>query len=274
VPVNIGANWYVPTSYDHALNLEDQKEPPVWKSHVWRAVGDIIFDSNKNQQTCTVAGLSGRDEPGWPPDKDAIVQEYVDVAGVVGATWKTTLVDAALTVTQAPHRFDFNIPKYPTYWKDETIACLKPPTGNTDAEKTLFGCGSQWEQFQSTNMVYGSWIYSVSINRLGEPVNAEGSSLPKSGQVAVTIGCIRNGAFVAFGTYQTGQSVQVLWPIFTSDALVYQCEERVDVQVLAIAWAVSIWIPTTGEPYNNMSVNAPICAAHYNDTEALLNLIP
>ena len=35
--------------------------------------------------------------------------------------------------------------------------------------------------------------------------------------------------------FYTGQTYQVLWPVFTSDALVYQCSERIDVQAVAIA---------------------------------------
>jgi hypothetical protein len=151
------------------------------------------------------------------------------------------------------------LPPYPAYWSSETVARLKPPTGNTDTERTVFGTGSQWLQFQTSNAMVGCWIYSVALNRLGTPGAV---SLPQSGQVAVTIGCMRNGAFVAFGTYNTGQKIQVLWPIFTSDALVYQCSERVDVQALAIQDVDSGW-----------GVTHPLCAAHILDTIALLDLI-
>jgi len=70
---------------------------------------------------------------------------------------------------------------------------------------------------------------------------------------------MRNGSFVAFGTYNTGQKINVLWPIFTSDALVYQCSERVDVQALAIQNVSQAW-----------DVSHPLCAAHINDTIALM----
>jgi hypothetical protein len=104
-------------------------------------------------------------------------------------------------------------------------------------------------------MAYGWWIYSVSINRIVE--NAP--------SIAVTIGCTRNGVFTAFGTYATGQTVKVLWPVFTSDALVYQASERVDIQALAIASGNSV---ATGA-----TVVSPVCAANFTDTMALLGLV-
>ena len=149
-----------------------------------------------------------------------------------------------------------------------------PPKTSSSSELTVWGAGNQWFNntwftghtelgWQQGNLALGWWIYSIAINRLGTAANV---SLPQSSAVAVTIGCIRNGAFVAFRTYNTGQKINVLWPIFTSDALVYQCSERVDVQAVAIASGgagVSI----------GAGVGYPICAAYYNDTVALLNQI-
>lgn len=114
--------------------------------------------------------------------------------------------------------------------------------------------------WQQDNTAYGGWIYSVSINRMSSA----------SGSVAVTIGCLRNGVFVAFGMDQSGTTNQVLRPIFTSDALVYQCSERVDIQALAIASGESMAVPSA-----NTSVSAikSVCAAFVTDIEALLNLI-
>ena len=152
-------------------------------------------------------------------------------------------------------------------------------------------------------MAYGWWVYSVSLNRMNYVIKtppssgpggttlgtgdtgATGASAgdsgasdagaggtagtpgPGGGEVSVTIGCMRSGSFVAFGTYLTGQTVRVLWPIFTSDALVYQCSERVDIQALAIA--AGGFSVSTGA-----TITTPaLVAAFVNDTAQLLNLI-
>ena len=165
------------------------------------------------------------------------------------------------------------MPKYPVYWFNETNPAFKPPVGGSESTLTIWGAGNQWQRnnyyntydagWQQDNLALGWWIYSIAINRFG---TAASVSLPKSSQVSVTVGCIRNGSFVAFGTYNTGQKINVLWPIFTSDALVYQCSERVDVQAVAIAAGGSGVSIGAGVGY-------PVCAAYYNDTVALLNQI-
>jgi hypothetical protein len=104
-------------------------------------------------------------------------------------------------------------------------------------------------------MAHGWWIYRVSINRVASV----------TGSVPVTLGCLRGGSFTAFGTFATGQTLPVLWPVFTSDALVYQCAERVDVQALAIAAGNAVACGPTASP--------PMCAAFVSDIAALLDLI-
>jgi hypothetical protein len=138
------------------------------------------------------------------------------------------------------------------------------------------------------NLARGWWIYSVSLNRIQKfPANISGAGTIGAGEggigagngsvgaggggnytpVQVTIGCIRNGSFVAFGSYVTGQTVRVLWPIFTSDALVYQCTERVDVQ------AVAIGIGSTGVAIGLGGVSQPIACAYFTDTVNLLQFV-
>lgn len=155
-------------------------------------------------------------------------------------------------------------------------------------------------------MAYGWWIYSVSINRCMNPVKVRGpvsaaefgagdtgspgagdagqsgagaggpGTGPNAGpvedtsEIACTIGCMRTiggvNTFVAFQTFQTGATYQVLWPVFTSDALVYQCAERLDIQAVAIASGGSVSVGATiSEP--------SLVAAFVSDTIALLNLI-
>jgi hypothetical protein len=165
------------------------------------------------------------------------------------------------------------LPRYPDYMQGEMLADLLPPA--TIGSKTIWGAYNQWfyNVYDAPNydqgwhqlaaadtgfkgMAYGWWIYSVSINRQSYNTAA----------IAVTIGCIRSGNFVAFGTYNTGQTIQVLWPIFTSDTLVYQATERLDIQALAIATSNTVSSsPTVTDP--------ALVAAFATDTTALLNLV-
>jgi hypothetical protein len=164
--------------------------------------------------------------------------------------------------------------------------------------------GGAYGPADTLGMAYGWWIYSISLNRAnyviktspslgpsGAILSADDIGLtgvsasdtgisdfgaggtaatpgPGGGEVNVIIGCMCNGSFVPFGNYLTGQTVRVLWPIFTSDALVYQCSERVDIQALAIATT------TTKSVSTNATITTPaLIAAHINDTAQLLNLI-
>jgi len=152
-------------------------------------------------------------------------------------------------------------------------------------------------------MAFGWFIYSVSINRITYPTKTRGAvsssefgagntgapgagdegqsgagaggpgSGPNAGpivdnsEISCTIGCMRNGSFVAFQTFQTGATYKVLWPVFTSAALVYQCSERLDIQAVAIAnGGVGVSLGAT--------ISGPaLVAAFIADTAALLGLI-
>ena len=151
-------------------------------------------------------------------------------------------------------------------------------------------------------MAFGWFIYSVSINRATYPVKTRGpasssefgagdtgapgagdegqsgtgaggpGSGPNAGpvednsKISCTIGCMRNGSFVAFQTFKTGATYQVLWPVFNSYALVYQCSERLDIQALAIASGGNGVVL-------GQTVILPMCAAFLTDTVALLNML-
>jgi hypothetical protein len=292
-PDNIAAS----NSYPQTTNVESQNEPPPWKAQTWFTVGFVIADSlGTSFFKCTAAGYSGANEPNWNKTKGATTNETHDPVPTGGTSTWAKWNCIAVAIRPALHRAR-PIPRYPFYWLSETIAALMPPANSSESTKTIWGCGNQWQRnnygsgshqagFQQDNAAKGWWIYSVSINRitaLPTPVvpgngmvgagngnvgagdtttGAGGGSTANPASVAVTIGCIRSGSFVAFGTYNTGQTVQVLWPIFTSDALVYQCSERVDIQ------AVAIRNVSTG-----FGVNHPICAAFFNDTFNLLPLV-
>jgi len=235
----------------------------TWVHGTPYAQNATVIDSNGRTQQCTTPGTSGGAAPAW--------------ASTLGSTTNDgTVVWTLILLTSE-------------------IAWLKPPVTGSESEKTIWGCGNQWQRnfwtgspgydngFQFDNLAKGWWIYSISLNRtkfevydvgitgVGQVGFGAGSLTPGIGgsaqEVSVTIGCIRNNAFVAFGTFQTGQTYQVLWPIFTSDALVYQCSERIDLQAVAIGTGgAGVTTGTTANSY-------PICAAFVSDVTALLNLI-
>ncbi len=249
-------------SYLNTLVVEQQSEPPVWQATTWFTLGFTILDSNGNFQTVSTAGRSGSSAPTWA------------TSGITadGSTLRWTFARTPpKPIVPAVHRPQ-SIPRYPFYWESETIAKLKPPLTSAESEMTNWGAGLQWNQWSVGNHALGWWIYSVSLNRVG--VNYKNGRLLRtqdvSGnpeEVSVTIGCMRSGSFVSFGTYTTGQTVQVLWPIFTTDALVYQCAERVDIQAVAIAnGGAGVTVGTTAAGY-------PVCAAFVSDVTALLALI-
>jgi hypothetical protein len=187
----------------------------------------------------------------------------------------------------------------PTIWGTNNQWQLNYYTGGYDAGWHQCYPASAGTPADTGGMAYGWFIYSVSINRnqypvktrqapkavgagdlntwwAGDDTGASGVGAggagtgPNAGpitdasEISVTIGCIRNGAFVSFGSFQTGQTYQVLWPVFTSDALVYQASERLDLQAMAITDGNSVGIGT---------VTPPVCAAFITDTINILNLI-
>ena len=293
-----------------------------WQANTAISLGQTIIDSNGNKQQVTTAGTTGLSAPAWNTSLSGTTTDggvtwtnealaATPTSGAAEPTWKTALNAITLDgmaawkltlpaqpIVPAVHR-PVGVPRYPVYWQSETIAALKPPLTNAETEKTIWGCGNQWQRnnyrsqsypyntvydtgWQQDNLAKGWWIYSVSLTRtqfevydpattgIGQNGFGAGGGAPGIGgsanEVQVTIGCIRAGVFVAFGTFLTGQTYQVLWPVFTSDPLVYQCSERIDLQAVAIAsGGAGVSVGT--------SVNYPMCAAFVSDVTALLNLI-
>jgi hypothetical protein len=269
---NVANAAQISNAYDQAATVEAQSEPPVWVANRWFSAGFTILDANGNLQMVAVAGVSAATPPaaGNPiPNPWAATVGATTTDGSV--SWTCARVfPPALSLQPAPHRRP-DLPRYPVYWLGETLPRLLPPTASGGL--TVWGAWNQWQlnrpaagildpgwqqtsASDSLGMAHGWWIYRVSINRIS---NA-------SGAVPVTLGCLRAGVFSAFGSFATGQTLSVLWPVFTSNALVYQCTERVDVQALAIAAGNTV--------ASGPTVGPPMCAAFFTDTAALLALIP
>jgi hypothetical protein len=108
----------------------------------------------------------------------------------------------------------------------------------------------------------GWWLYRIFLNRIPQ---SQSTDKPPSTPIAVTLGCVRSGVFVAFGTYMTGTPVDAMWPVFTNTALAYQCAERIDVQaeILTCGLSYSVW----------GSVSYPLAATHLNDITTIIGRI-
>jgi len=268
---NVANVAQISNAYNQNATVEAQAEPPVWVANRWFSAGFTILDSHGNLQKVALAGISAARPPsaGNPmPNAWSASVGGLTIDGSV--TWSCAHVfPPGQNLLPAPHRLP-DLPRYPLYWFSETIPRLLPPTSTSGL--TLWGAWNQWQPNRPANgildpgwhqtsptdsqgMAHGWWIYRVSINRVARV----------TGSVPVTLGCLRGGSFTAFGTFATGQTLPVLWPVFTSDALVYQCAERVDVQALAIAAGNSVACGPTVSP--------PMCAAFVSDTAALLELI-
>jgi hypothetical protein len=247
-------------------NLGTQQCVDGWIGNHYWAQGTQIFDKNGNvQQVISNTGsgnfinLSGVTEPNWATTLNATTVESTSRP----LTWQ--LVALAGTINSGS-----SFPTWGTNLNGITIDPYIGADGNgfsppipTHLAWKLTQVGTNLYNLPTSFNPVGWWIYRVAINRLGVVKN--GVAIPQSGTVPVTLGCFRNGAFVAFGTYNTGQTIDAMWPIFTSSPLVYQCSEQVDIQAEAISCGLGL---ATGG-----SVTYPICAAFYNDMMALLNLI-
>ena len=164
-------------------------------------------------------------------------------------------------------------------WGSGGSASIVTPNWGMEGSATEITDGTaKWRPWLAGFNPVGWWVYRININKItpaasimvsaGSTGAGAGAGTPGGGGASfamVTIGCYRSGAFVAFGTYPTDVTFSAMWPIFTNTPLVYQCSERVDVQASVI---------TTGlGPQTGGVIGFPLCAAHYDDLESLLNII-
>lgn len=157
-------------------------------------------------------------------------------------------------INETPPARQFSVPRYPYKRFGETNSDFIPETAFY-----------RWGNFDPVDW----WIYKVWIHKKPD---VDGDFEVESNPlfpIGVELGCVRNGSFVAFGTYLTGTVVDAMWPIFSKAPLVYRTAsgEHVDVQ------AEVIWNP----PYPGAIINSqatpvthPIAAAYYNDAEAVI----
>jgi hypothetical protein len=149
------------------------------------------------------------------------------------------------------------IPAY--HWVRDTDALAAPPIT------------------QATGAGYGWIINEVFIVR--NPEEDGDYYLPNTDEaVTVELGCMRNGSFVSFEsvTIAVGEAstyIYPFWPIFTRDYLVYRCSVPMQIYARVVA-AIAGDSQDAARADRGPSIDYPILASHYNDTEAMLQAIP
>ena len=275
-----------------------------WKPNTTYTVGDRVIDKFGNTQELVsvkdgygneiYTGNSGALEyPGyigiWIWGSGGTFNDYSEEASStpVPCILRWQLVSRnlpAFTPAKSRYTYDYGqtatlrepleMPRYPFIWFNDIAnnnVPLLDPAGTGANDKWYIGYVPQG----SNTTRYKRWIHRIYINRFGVE-NQNGVSVRQTGSVSVEFGCIRNGSFVSFGSYNTGTRADVFWPIFTSDFLVYKCSERVYVQATILGVMHSTADGTwefasidSGESYQMF----PICAHYFNDTESILNKI-
>jgi hypothetical protein len=238
---------------------ERQTVPYRWQAATWYPTNYIILDSNGNYQTMTTptGGLAGAFEPSspsatvnWGTTVGAMTVEGGYSIGGVGlisssvAHWQCTKTTSPTkdSIVPAVAR-QFSLPSHPCIYSGSKA--IVP----------------------STFTPQGWWIYSITPTRNGSITGS--FNYPKTGSAQCQVGCLRNGTFVQFGTgsYTTGTTYRVNWPIFTPNYLIVSSSvsESINVEALAISCGNNF---TT-----NGTVSYPICGAYVDDMSAMLSLL-
>lgn len=209
-------------------------------------LGDTEYDDNGNLQTVTTAGTTAILTPTWN-----ITLSGTTTDGTV--VW--TLTNIYEPINPAVAKITPVV--YPSFWQNPAAGQTDPPPILVNSPQDSGG------HFIFSFAPQGWWIYRVALNRIPQ---IKTTAKPPSDPISVTLGCIRNGAFVAFGTYNSGQIIDAYWPIFTNTALCYRASERIDVQAAIVICGLGYG--TWG------NVDYPFAATYLNDIETVLNLLP
>lgn len=133
---------------------------------------------------------------------------------------------------------------------------------------------------------YGDFaIWGVTINRVtvrrGAVDNGSGIAMPPASkpELEFSLGCMRNGSFAAFVTESIPEGADEVtlfpvWPVFTENALAYQCTTRLQVYATPFRTTPQFENGQGFDPsQHTLPVAYPLLASHYNDTMALLGLL-
>jgi hypothetical protein len=259
MPWNItGLNQFGNVTYRNPPHEEDSIPVPIarWQALTNYAAGTTVLDSHGYWQTRLTAGQSGAVEPSWNTTLNGITLDNT-------YQWRLMRKD----IPSPSKARIFAPPAYPVF-KDTDIGTSRQPA-------------VQWPHW-SLFRPEGWFIYEVRLNRLGQP-NEDGILVHPGTEIPVTLGCIRNGSFVAFGTWNTGSRIgrsfseltgilehtdAAFWPIFTRTELCYQASERVDVQAMIVKQTVIKTVGGASGTYG--AIGYPISVAHFNDLMEIL----
>lgn len=216
--------------------FEDMPAPFVWTPSTPVNKNSVVVEGDKNFVSLH-SGTTGSSPPSWA---NTVVYDG-------GVTWKQRpFIEAQAKM--------FSSPRYPFKHHVESDPQLDPQTRH-----------AYWNLFDPI----GAWIYRVTLHR-APTLSADGIYVKNPADFLVELGCIRNSSFVSFGSFLTGTSFDAMWPVFTQDPIVCVSpnDERIEVHAECI---FSPPLLAAGLPSASESLSFPICAAHYNDTEAVLN---
>ncbi len=208
------------------------------------ALDAVGWDDNGNRQKVTTAGTTDADAPMWSKS-------------VGGVTADGTVQWTLIRVQQiAPAVAHLTPTLFPVYWQNPVAPQTDPIP---DLSNGIIINGQHPYEFDPR----GWFIGRVSLNRIPQ---TKSTDKPPSDPIQVNLGCIRNGAFVSFGIYQTDTQFMAFWPVFTKNTpICYQSAERIDVQasVLTCGLAYATW----------GAVDFPYAAAYVTDVQAVAGLL-
>ena len=276
------------------VNCEQQTQPYSWLANTYVTKNWSIMDYNGNMQLCTTTGWSGATAPNWATASGVTTTE----SGVhtPHAVWTCfQLMTGSLSMSPTQAKGNNILPNWPAINVNETNPQYMAPSGSVTANgnhvtRSVWGYTQQWinnpygggitNGWQQSNTMLGTWIYSISPQRQGSQ-NVNGVLLQPTNtasvveQVSVSVGCMRNGSFVSFGTFMTGQVYTgleqgVLWPVFDTSPLYYitSTGETLQNGLNAIAIGYGGQGVATG-----ININYPICSNFLNDTSNVIDII-
>lgn len=120
-----------------------------------------------------------------------------------------------------------------------------------------------WNAFSSPTTQPDFFIRNLRLTRLRSETASQVEINGELDPIPVRVGCMRNGSFVSFGTYNTGTLYTVFWPVFQTIPLVYDASENL---------SVSAEIGTIVEEAISGEIDFPILADHFNETARTMGI--
>ena len=216
--------------------IQDGQIPYAWTGSSFYPANSVILDSNGNFQQSLANGISNNSltQPAWSSTVGNLTSDHT-------INWKCIyVIPPSASFNAVPAYGNMAFARYPFYCSSMTTSgsYYMPPT-SLSSGTTAWGNGKQWYTgsvgWSTTNAPGGWFIYNIGVYRKGNNYVGQILTAPSS-QISVEIGCMRNGSFTSFGSFNTGQQYTVMWPVFgpLSQSLVVNSSEDIDLQAVAI----------------------------------------